>query len=101
MQVHSDIVSSAPFLVLNEKKKMMLLPSLLLHKEAPDPRNSSSWTDIPHASMEIEFPLESWIHIGCEVWFRNLITLAISCLRSLLTWGLILLSSFILLFLCD
>lgn len=64
-QVHSDIADSAPFLVLNEKKRMMLLPLPLLHKEAPDPGNSS--TEVPHASMEIEFPLEKWIHVGCEV----------------------------------
>ena len=67
MQVLSDSVGSAPFLVLDEKKRMMLLPLLLLHKEAPDPENSASWLEAPHASVEIEFPFEKWIHVGCEV----------------------------------
>ncbi|KAL0001483.1 hypothetical protein SO802_015264 [Lithocarpus litseifolius] len=66
-QVHSDSVGSAPFLVLDEKKRMMLLPLPLLHKEAPDPENSTSWLEAPHASMDIEFPYEKWIHVGCEV----------------------------------
>jgi hypothetical protein len=66
-QVHSDSVGSAPFLLIDKKKRMMLLPLLLLHKEAPDPDNSTSWLEVPHASTEIEFPLEKWIHVGCEV----------------------------------
>lgn len=66
-QVHSASIGSAPLLILDEKKRMMLLPLLLLHKEAPDPANSTSWTKVPHASMKIEFPFEKWIHVGCEV----------------------------------
>ncbi|KAB1216366.1 hypothetical protein CJ030_MR4G000599 [Morella rubra] len=67
MQLHSDGSGSTPFLVLNEKKKIMLLPLFLLHKEAPNPSNSTSWKEVPHASMESEFPLGKWIHVGCEV----------------------------------
>lgn len=67
IQLHSDSINGTPFLVLNEKKRLVLLPLLLLHKEAPDPGNSTSLTEVPHASMEIEFPLEKWIHVGCEV----------------------------------
>lgn len=67
IQVHSAGIGGAPFIILDEKKRMMLLPLLLLHKEAPDPANSTSWTKVPHASMKIEFPFEKWIHVGCEV----------------------------------
>lgn len=66
-QVHSDITGSAPFLVLNEKKKMMLLPLLYLHREALYPGNSTSWTEVPSASAEVDFPLKRWVHVGCEV----------------------------------
>ncbi|KAJ6753921.1 SIGNAL TRANSDUCER AND TRANSCRIPTION ACTIVATOR [Salix purpurea] len=58
-QVCSDISSNAPFLVLNEKKKMTLFPFLHAHKDTTNFSNSTS--------MEIEFPLENWIHVGCEV----------------------------------
>ncbi|XP_010476838.1 PREDICTED: uncharacterized protein LOC104756028 [Camelina sativa] len=66
-QVHSDMSVSAPFLVLDDKKKMMLLPLTLLHKEAPDPVNISSWTEVPNVSTIAEFPLQKWVHVGCEV----------------------------------
>lgn len=82
MQVHSDISGSAPFLVLNEKKIMMLLPLTHVHKEAPDPGNSALSTEVPHASMETEFPLEKWIHIGCEVCSKNPTSLTSNILRS-------------------
>lgn len=58
---------SAPFLVLDDNKKMMLLPLTLLHKEAPDPVNISSWTEVPNVSTKAEFPLQKWVHVGCEV----------------------------------
>lgn len=60
---------SAPFLVLDEYKKMMLLPLTLLHKEAPDPVDTSSWKEVPSVSTKYEFPLEKWVHVGCEVRF--------------------------------
>ncbi|KAJ7981916.1 SH2 domain protein A [Quillaja saponaria] len=66
-QVHADITHSAPFLIINKNKKMMLLPSFLLHQEAPEPANITSWTEVPHANMDFEFPLEKWVHVGCEV----------------------------------
>ncbi|CAH8252580.1 unnamed protein product [Arabidopsis lyrata] len=66
-QVHSDMSVSAPFLVLDENKKMMLLPLTLLHNEAPDPVNISSWTEVPNVSTTAEFPLQKWVHVGCEV----------------------------------
>ncbi|XP_021895061.1 uncharacterized protein LOC110812561 isoform X1 [Carica papaya] len=75
-QVHMDMSVSAPFLVLNENKMMMLLPLTLLHREAPDPGNTASWTEVPNVPMKIEFPLEKWIHVGCEV-SRNFVRLHI------------------------
>ncbi|KAF2314457.1 hypothetical protein GH714_026632 [Hevea brasiliensis] len=65
--IYSDITSSAPFISINEKKLATLLPLSLLHKEASDPSNSTSLTEALHASMENEFPLENWIHVGCGV----------------------------------
>ncbi|XP_015580426.2 SH2 domain-containing protein A isoform X1 [Ricinus communis] len=66
-QVYSDITSSSPFLALNEKKIMMLLPLSLLQKEAPDPCNYASLTEAQHVVMGNEIPMEIWIHVGCEV----------------------------------
>uniref|UniRef100_A0A6N2KKE5 SH2 domain-containing protein n=1 Tax=Salix viminalis TaxID=40686 RepID=A0A6N2KKE5_SALVM len=57
-QVHLDITSSAPFIVLNEKM-ITLFPLLHEHKETTNSSNS--------APMEIKFPLENWIHVGVEV----------------------------------
>ncbi|XP_020890440.1 uncharacterized protein LOC9325260 [Arabidopsis lyrata subsp. lyrata] len=75
-QVHSDMSVSAPFLVLDENKKMMLLPLTLLHKEAPDPVDTSSWTQVPSVSTKSKFPLQKWVHVGCEV-SRNFMRLFI------------------------
>ncbi|XP_057447646.1 SH2 domain-containing protein B-like isoform X3 [Lotus japonicus] len=66
-QVYSDISQSAPFLVINENKRINILPVLHLHEEAPDIGNISSWTEVPHATADFEFPLEKWVHVGCEV----------------------------------
>ncbi|CAA7056679.1 unnamed protein product [Microthlaspi erraticum] len=66
-QVHSGMCVSAPFLVLDENKKLMLLPLTLLHEEAPDPVNTSSWTEVPNVSTKAHFPLQKWVHVGCEV----------------------------------
>ncbi|ESQ27263.1 hypothetical protein EUTSA_v10018251mg [Eutrema salsugineum] len=75
-QVHSKMSVSAPFLVLDEYKKMMLLPLTLLHKEAPDPVDTSSWTQVPNVSTKSHFPLEKWVHVGCQV-SRNYVRLLI------------------------
>lgn len=56
---------------------MMLLPLLFLHKEAPDPGNSSSVTQVPYASADTEFPLEKWVHVGCEVFYYHPTSLTI------------------------
>ncbi|XP_015877895.3 SH2 domain-containing protein B [Ziziphus jujuba] len=57
----------APFLVLNEKKKVMLLPLFPLHKEVLNDSNPASLGEIPHALMDAELPTEKWVHFGCEV----------------------------------
>lgn len=44
----------------------MLLPLFPLHSEVHDPPNTTS-CELPHASMEAEFPTEKWVHFGCEV----------------------------------
>ncbi|XP_020205835.1 SH2 domain-containing protein A isoform X1 [Cajanus cajan] len=66
-QVYSDISESAPFLVINDNKRIIMLPVLLLHEEAPDTGNINSWEEVPHATVDFEFPLEKWVHVGCEV----------------------------------
>ncbi|KAE9592859.1 putative transcription factor STAT family [Lupinus albus] len=66
-QVYSDISKSAPFLVINDNKRINLLPVLILHKEAPDTLNINSWTEVPHATVDLEFPVGKWVHVGCEV----------------------------------
>ncbi|XP_010417450.1 PREDICTED: uncharacterized protein LOC104703186 [Camelina sativa] len=75
-QVHSDMSVSAPFLVLDENKKMMLLPLTLLHKEAPDPVDTCSRKQVPSVSTKSEFPFDKWVHVGCEV-SRNYMRLVI------------------------
>lgn len=67
IQVQSGAMEGAPFLVLSEKKKMVLLPLSILHKEAPETCDLTSLSEVPHVAMETEFPMEKWIHIGCEV----------------------------------
>ncbi|KAI3457587.1 hypothetical protein Pfo_014250 [Paulownia fortunei] len=76
VQKHPDVMSSVPFLGLDDKKKMKLFPLLFLHKEAPHPDNSIPWTGVPCASTEIEFPVKKWVHVGCEV-LRDLLRLHI------------------------
>ncbi|KAF1885207.1 hypothetical protein Lal_00029096, partial [Lupinus albus] len=66
-KVYSDISKSAPFLVINDNKRINLLPVLILHKEAPDTLNINSWTEVPHATVDLEFPVGKWVHVGCEV----------------------------------
>ncbi|KAK6934099.1 hypothetical protein RJ641_034254 [Dillenia turbinata] len=59
-----DGTDMIPFLVLNEKRKMTLFP---LCKEAPVPCGFTSSNEILYASFETEFPLEKWVHVGCEI----------------------------------
>ncbi|KAL1358088.1 hypothetical protein AAHE18_04G009100 [Arachis hypogaea] len=66
-QVCSDVSESAPFLVINDHKRINLLPLLLLHEEAPDTGNINSLTEVAYATVDFEFPLQNWVHIGCEV----------------------------------
>ncbi|GFZ05050.1 SH2 domain protein A [Actinidia rufa] len=77
-QMHPEIQCGAPFLVLDEKKKMMLFPLLFLHAEAPGPHNANRWTEIPHASTKIVFPFEKWVHVGCEACYKHSKSLAIN-----------------------
>ncbi|KAK0601966.1 hypothetical protein LWI29_029127 [Acer saccharum] len=61
------VAGSAPFLALKDNKTIMLFPLFSSHKEVPDPRISTPSNEFPHASMEIEFPLQKWTHVGCKV----------------------------------
>ncbi|KAH9627280.1 hypothetical protein KSS87_014148, partial [Heliosperma pusillum] len=53
-QLHSD----NPFLALGKDKRVILSPSSSLHEES---------AVIPSVILETEFPLEQWVHLGCEV----------------------------------
>ncbi|KAL9298115.1 hypothetical protein ACSQ67_024011 [Phaseolus vulgaris] len=76
-QVYSDISESAPFLVIDDNKRIHLLPLLLLHEEAPDTGNINSWAEVPHATVDFKFPLEKWVHVECQV-FPDYIQLRIN-----------------------
>ena len=67
MQEHIDINSSVPFLLLNEKKKMMLLPVIFLHKEASMLVGLNPLTEVPSVVTQFDIPLKKWVHVGCEV----------------------------------
>ncbi|XP_038975301.1 SH2 domain-containing protein A-like [Phoenix dactylifera] len=66
-QMTSENEDEVPFLALSEENKLTLFPLMFLHKEAPSTSSSFPWTDMLHASAEIECPLEKWVHVGCEV----------------------------------
>ncbi|CAI8606889.1 unnamed protein product [Vicia faba] len=65
-QVHDDVSESAPFLVISDNNKINVFPVLYLH-EGASATCMGSWTEVPHATVDFEFPLEKWVHIGCEV----------------------------------
>ncbi|XAR56410.1 hypothetical protein NMG60_11036887 [Bertholletia excelsa] len=66
-QICPEITCTGPFLVLDEKKRMLLFSPLFLHKDALSSGNSTPWTEIPQASAKFVFPFGKWVHIGCEV----------------------------------
>lgn len=66
-QVHSGATGSSPFLVINENKKMRLLPMGVLQNETRDQCDSTSLSEAPHIDMWSEFPLKKWVHVGWEV----------------------------------
>ena len=70
MQVYSDAVGDSPFLVMNEKK-VLFFPLRSLHKEAQGSSDPTLLSEVPHLSLELEFPLEKWVHFGCEVCFAD------------------------------
>ncbi|KAM6584974.1 hypothetical protein CsatB_011976 [Cannabis sativa] len=65
-KVPQDGSGHSPFLVINEKE-VMLFPLLPLNNEAQNSSNPASSSEVPCASVETEFPLEKWVHFGCEV----------------------------------
>ncbi|CAN1179125.1 SH2 domain-containing protein A [Linum perenne] len=67
LQVSWDVGCVAPFLLLDERKIMILRPLFLVRKDRPPHSDSVSLFEAPHASMVNAFPLEKWVHVGCEV----------------------------------
>ncbi|GAA0149850.1 DNA-binding transcription factor [Lithospermum erythrorhizon] len=66
-QGNSDTESSTPLLLLNEDKKMVLLPVHLIHEEALKHDSPSRWSNVPSTSTPFEIPSKKWVHVGCEV----------------------------------
>ncbi|KAL8142247.1 hypothetical protein V2J09_015279 [Rumex salicifolius] len=66
-QLDHESTQNVNFLVLNEEKKMMLLPLLSLQEESPIPNDSMSTDESPLVCSEDQFPLAKWVHICCEV----------------------------------
>lgn len=63
-QAQPEDMAESPFLIINEKEVTLFgLPSL--HKEA-------SSLNVPSQSIDFEFPLERWVHFGCEVMYELL-----------------------------
>ncbi|KAF6135541.1 hypothetical protein GIB67_015394 [Kingdonia uniflora] len=58
-QMRTGREGDIPFLILNKEKKMTLFPLLLPHEETPLSENSTS--------TKTDFPIEKWVHVGCEV----------------------------------
>lgn len=67
MQEHPDVTSHTPFLLLDEKMKILLFPSLISSHS-----NITSGREVEHAISACEFPTKKWVHVGCEVnnWTR-------------------------------
>ncbi|XP_059282277.1 SH2 domain-containing protein A-like [Lycium ferocissimum] len=61
-QEHPDVTSHAPFLLLDETKKILLFPLL-----SSSHSNVTSWRELAYAISECEFPIKKWVHVGCEV----------------------------------
>lgn len=72
LQHHSDTTSSTPFLSLNANKEIVLYPILSVPKDTSIPEDVAMETEIPTARTKIDVPLNKWIHIGCEVYFKHI-----------------------------
>ncbi|KAA0064308.1 hypothetical protein IC582_015600 [Cucumis melo] len=68
-QVQLDSSSMTPFLILSEWNRLKIMPLTTLHKadEGSSPGSSSSASVVPHEYLDVDFPMEKWVHIGCEV----------------------------------
>lgn len=65
-----DSSSMTPFLILSEWNRLKIMPLTTLHKadEGSSPGSSSSANVVPHEYLDVDFPMEKWVHIGCEVY---------------------------------
>ncbi|XP_038898307.1 SH2 domain-containing protein A-like isoform X2 [Benincasa hispida] len=68
-QEQLDSSGMTPFLILSERNRLKIMPLNTLHKADEDssPGSSSSGDVVPHEYLDIDFPMEKWVHIGCEV----------------------------------
>lgn len=66
-QVNSDVQDGFPILVLNENKRLVLLPPLSPQKESPDSEVSPFSSEKSYACSDSEFPFGKWVHVGCQV----------------------------------
>lgn len=67
MQVYPDATGSSPFLIVNDQKKLMILPLVFSHKEAHDTSRPALSSGVSHTAEGYQFPMEKWVHFGFEV----------------------------------
>lgn len=67
LQEHVDRNSRVPFLMLNERNKMVLFPVLFLQEDATETATLTNWIGGPCTSTELDYPTNTWVHVGCEV----------------------------------
>lgn len=67
LQEHLDRNSRIPFLLLNERNKMVLFPVHFSPEEATVTATSTNWMGGPCVSTELDFPTNTWVHVGCKV----------------------------------
>jgi len=55
------------FLFLREDRRIAFSPPIILENEDADSSRATSPAKAPSVVSEEEFPLERWVHLGCEV----------------------------------
>ncbi|KAJ8426713.1 hypothetical protein Cgig2_000340 [Carnegiea gigantea] len=63
LQLHSK----TPFLCLRADRRIAFSPPISLENEDADSSRPTSLAKAPSVVPEEEFPLERWVHLGCEV----------------------------------
>lgn len=62
-----ELHSKTPFLCLRTDRRIVFSPPIFLENEDADSSRPTSLAKAPSIVPEEEFPLERWVHLGCEV----------------------------------